>query len=134
MASLGGEFAGIVQLQVPKGQKAALNQALLDLQSTGLRIVSSAREAAASAPRRGVSIELLGADRPGLVSELASMLAARSVSIESLGTECVAPDKPGETIFKVRAHVQVPAQVSLDELRAELGSLARKLMMDIALS
>ena len=134
MANLGGEFAGIVQLQVPKGQKAALNQALLDLQSTGLRIVSSAREAAASAPRRGVSIELLGADRPGLVSELASMLAARSVSIESLGTECVAPDKPGETIFKVRAHVQVPAQVSLDELRAELGSLARKLMMDIALS
>jgi glycine cleavage system regulatory protein/folate-dependent phosphoribosylglycinamide formyltransferase PurN len=133
MANLGGEFAGIVQLQVARAQKEALNQALLELQSTGLRIVTAQRDMAATAPRRGVSVELVGADRPGIVSELASALAARQISIEHLVTECVTEDTGAQPRFKVRAQLQVPAAVPLEDLQGVLDGLSRRLLLDVAL-
>ena len=37
----------------------------------------------------------------------------------------------GELLFRARAHVRVPAGVSLDTLRADLEALAGELMVDL---
>ena len=39
----------------------------------------------------------------------------------------------GKQTFKVQAQLLVPAALSVDELRAELGALASEMMVDIAL-
>jgi methionyl-tRNA formyltransferase len=129
MARLAGEFAGMVQLDVPTENADALVAALKDLESTGLRVVITKSEGRAAATGlRLMTLELLGGDRAGIVSN-------RNISIEHLHTEVVtaqasAGNKP---MFKVRAEVLVPQSVSTEALKLDLDALAHEMTLDIAL-
>lgn len=136
MARLAGEFAGMVQLDVPPENADALIAALKDLESTGLRVVITKSEGRAAATGlRLMTLELLGGDRAGIVSKLTAILTNRNISIEHLHTEVVnvqtsADSKP---MFKVRAEVLVPQAVSTDALKLDLDALAHEMTLDIAL-
>jgi glycine cleavage system regulatory protein/folate-dependent phosphoribosylglycinamide formyltransferase PurN len=134
MASLAGQFAGIVHFEVPPENAEALAAALRELESADLRVVI-ARSAGAQAPagRREVKLELVGHDRPGIVRDLSGSLAERGVSIEELHTEIVSGAMSAEHLFKVKALLLVPKSVSNDELRRSLEALANEMMVDIAL-
>ncbi len=82
---------------------------------------------------RGVSLELVGDDKPGIVASLTRMLADRHISIEHLHTELVGSDVGTRHRFKIAAHLLVPAQISSDALRADLAVLAADMLLDIAL-
>jgi len=60
-------------------------------------------------------------------------LAERGISIENIHTEIVRSGVSGKQTFKIGAHLLVPAALSVDELQRELGTLAREMMLDIAL-
>jgi glycine cleavage system regulatory protein len=77
-------------------------------------------------------LELVGDDRVGIVSGLSRLLARRGVSIENLHTEIVG-EGSGKRTFKIGAHLLVPAALSIETLRAELGSLAGEMQVDIGL-
>src|SRR3954451_25237641 len=65
MASLGGQFAGIVRWEVPAEKADAMTAALRDLEASGLRIVVAQVESiAAAGDRRLIDLELVGHDRP----------------------------------------------------------------------
>ena len=81
---------------------------------------------------RGVALDLVGADRAGIVSQLTRRLAERGVSIEQLQTDKLGADD-GSTRFKVSAQLLVPQAVSNETLRAELEGLASEMTLDIAL-
>ena len=134
MSNLAGQFAGIVHLDVPAQNADALANALLALESAGLRVVIAKSEATAvPAGRRIVKLELAGPDRPGIVRDLSTSLAERGVSIEDLHTEVV--DGPGasEHQFRVRALLFVPNALANDELQRALETLASEMKMDLAL-
>jgi glycine cleavage system regulatory protein len=80
-----------------------------------------------------VSLQLVGPDRAGIVSQLTRRLAERGVSIEQLHTEVLGGADGGGQRFKVNAHLLVPQAISNDSLRGELESLASEMMLDIAL-
>ena len=87
MASLAGQFAGMVQFDVPKENADALATALRGLEAQGVRVVIERSDTpAAPAGRRVVSLDFTGPDRPGIVRELSGLLAQRGVSIEELST------------------------------------------------
>jgi methionyl-tRNA formyltransferase len=137
MARLAGEFAGMVQLDVPPENADALVVALKDLESTGLRVVITKSEGRAAATGlRLMTLELVGGDRAGIVSKLTASLTERNISIEHLHTEVInvqpktADSKP---LFKVRAEVLVPKSVSTDDLKLSLDVLAHEMTLDIAL-
>jgi glycine cleavage system regulatory protein len=79
-----------------------------------------------------VALDLVGADRAGIVSQLTQRLAERGVSIEQLHTEQLA-GVDGSLRFQVGAQLRVPKAVSTDTLRADLESLASAMQLDIAL-
>ena len=135
MARLAGEFAGMVHFEVPHASADALSAALRSLAASGLRIVVSKSDDDASVANalRSVELELVGDDRLGIVSHLTRILAERGVSIESLHTEIVRGGVSGRQTFKIGAHLLVPADYPVDELRRELGTLANEMMLDIAL-
>ena len=90
MASLAGQFAGIVHFEVPDQNAEPLAGALRGLVSSGLHIVIAIGDSsAAPAGQRIVRLELVGNDRPGIVRDLSGRLARRGVSIEELHTEVV---------------------------------------------
>ncbi|MBC8095950.1 MAG: ACT domain-containing protein [Akkermansiaceae bacterium] len=121
MCRLGGEFAGIVRVTVPKAQQQALEAALGKL--AGLTIVVRGDEPVQSAAPAGlVSLEVVGQDRPGIVREITRALSAQGINVEELATECVSAPMSGEALFQARAKISVPANVALDKLRQTLES------------
>ncbi|MEO8137121.1 MAG: ACT domain-containing protein, partial [Betaproteobacteria bacterium] len=97
MASLAGQFAGIVHFAVPPEQKAALTAALHALRTVGLEAVVVAGVAAAgSAEGRLLRLELVGQDRPGIIRDVSGAVAELGVSIRELTTEMSSAAMSGE--------------------------------------
>jgi glycine cleavage system regulatory protein/folate-dependent phosphoribosylglycinamide formyltransferase PurN len=134
LSRLAGEFAGMVHFEVPRENADALADSLRGLESAGLRLVI-AKSDPAQVPGglRGIELELVGADRLGIVSNLTRILAEAGISIEHIHTEIVGAKGSAQATFKVAAHLLVPNVLSSDELRSRLGLLANEMMVDIAL-
>ena len=134
MARLAGEFAGMVHFEVPRENADALAAALAGLEGSGLRVAIAKSEAdQRPGMPRGVTLELIGDDRPGIVASLTRILAERGVSIDHLHTELLGAGGHAPRRFKVMAHLRVPPGVSGATLRHELDALAVEMQLDVAL-
>jgi glycine cleavage system regulatory protein len=137
MATLAGQFAGILLVAVDAAKSDALLAALRKLETHGLEL-SIAQADGGSVPSAGahdrlVRIELVGLDRPGIVRDISRAIAARNASITELESELVSGSFSGEAMFKAQALVLLPPDVRVDDLRADLESLANELMVDLEL-
>ena len=134
MATLAGQFAGIVHFQVPAAAAAALTTALRELESTGLSVVVVAGMVpCADTGAHPLWLELVGQDRPGIVRDISRALAELGVSIHELTTEVTSAAMSGEHLFHASALLQMPANVATDELQRVLEALANELMVDVNL-
>jgi len=132
MSRLGGHFAGILRVEVPETSMAALVAALSGLQARGLSVVVHPDQPAAPPPAARLAVlEIVGHDRPGIVRQISHTLANHAVNVEELETECASAAMSGETLFKARAHLAIPASTSLPTLRAQLEKIAADLIVDI---
>jgi len=131
MSHLSGEFAGMVQLEVPPDNTDGLIAALKDLESTGLRVAITKSEGKASvAGMRLMTVDLVGSDQIGIVSKLAAALSERNISIEHL--ETATTQGANAASFKVHAEILVPKSVEDSDLRQVLDALASEMTTDIA--
>ena len=135
MARLAGQFAGILEVRVPRDASAALVGALQALESRGLRVVVEDAGEAASEPGayRVLRLELVGQDRPGIIRDVSTALAAVSVNVVELSTGCTSAPMSGEMLFNASALLHHPEAGSVDELRETLEKIAADLMVDIHL-
>jgi methionyl-tRNA formyltransferase len=132
MSHLSGEFAGMVQLEVPPESADGLVAALKDLESTGLRVsVAKSDGKANTTGMRLMTLELVGSDQVGIVSKLTAALSDRNISIEQIDTAIV--QGANQASFKVRADILVPKTVNDADLRTTLDALASEITVDIAL-
>jgi glycine cleavage system regulatory protein len=132
MCRLGGEFAGILRIELPADKKPALLAALQKLQANGLQIVIRDDAPAPSATGQQTRLEIIGADRPGIVREIASALARAGVNVEEFSSEVSSAPMSGETLFKASARLQLPALCDLVTLRKELEKIAADLLVDVS--
>ena len=134
MCHLGGEFAGILRVQVDEQRQPALTEALRALQGQGLTItLQPDRGGKPPAEQKWAALELVGQDRPGIVREISHALARYGVNVEELSSECASAPMTGEKLFKASARLQIPATCKQAELREELEKIANDLMVDISL-
>lgn len=137
MARLAGKFAGIVLVAVPDHRADALIDALRPLGASGLLDVTVERgddEEPSTADRARLSLELVGADRPGIVHDISRVLAALQVSIEQLHTATREAPMVGGMLFEARATLLAPRTVVIADLQDVLEELANELMVDLTLS
>ena len=145
MCRLGGQFAGILRVEVAQQKRDELVNTLRTLEVDGLRVIIHAEGApgAPTAPdaklaggdRAGAlaTVELIGHDRPGILRSVSSVFAAHGVNVEELSSERVNAPMDGGLLFQARATVFVPANVKLGAVRADLEKLAADLMVDLKL-
>ena len=134
MSRLAGQFAGILEVEVPEEQLGALKIALQGLARQGLRVVTEGSEAAsAGAGDKILRLELVGQDRPGIVREISQVLARRGVNVEELRTDRESAPMSGEALFRARARLRLPDSADVEELRSTLESIASDLMVDLSL-
>ena len=134
LSQLAGKFAGIVLVSAPDEQAESLMEALRALEGQGLSVVVERTDEPVEDDRARYDLELVGADRPGIVAEISALLAAHQVSIEDLVTELVDAPMAGGRLFEARAVLVAPELASADGLREALEALADRLMVDVHLS
>ena len=131
MCRLGGDFAGILRIQIPEQQKSALLDALQKI--SGLNITVRADEAKiCTIGGRQTKLEIIGHDRPGIVREISSALARAGVNVEEFSSEVVSAPMSGETLFKAEARLQLPEACNLAALKSELEKIAADLQVDVS--
>lgn len=135
MCRLGGEFAGLLRIEIPAEKKPPLLAALEDLQENGLQIVvRDDQRPAATLPGRQTKLEIIGSDRPGIVREITSALARANVNVEEFSSEVSSAPMSGETLFKAVARLQLPAGCDLAALKRDLEKIAADLLVDVSLA
>jgi glycine cleavage system regulatory protein len=134
MTHLAGKFAGILRAELPPDRAAEALAALAALESQGLKIVAeTVTRSERAGAERTMDLDLLGLDRPGIVREIAQLLAASGVNVEELTTDRTSAPMSGEILFAAKAHVRVPAATDLAQLRESLERLASDLLVEIKL-
>jgi glycine cleavage system regulatory protein len=128
MARLAGQFAGIVMVEAPESLLADLHA----LEHEGLRIAVHPGEASLGTPSgERLAVEVVGNDRPGIVRDVARVLAEHGVNIEELTTGVVSGSFSGETLFRATAFVRAPDKAAVAAIRAGLEFLGNEMMVDI---
>ena len=134
MSRLGGHFAGILRVELPEEREKGLVKALEGLAARGLTIVVHPDQpGAATKPPRLSVLEIVGQDRPGIVSQISHALAGFGVNVEELETECGSAAMSGETLFKARARLSIPDSCDANEIRRQLEKIAEDLIVEISL-
>jgi len=133
MSRLGGEFAGILRIELPHEKRQPLLDALQKLQGAGLTVVVRPDDAKAPvATGRQTKLEVVGHDRPGIVREITHALARAGVNVEEFSSEVVSAPMSGETLFKAAAHLRLPERCDLATLKTELEKIAADLLVDVS--
>jgi len=134
MSHLGGQFAGILRVEVEYGEREGLVQALRALGQGELELIVHPEENIAPvAAGTAARIELVGQDRPGILRRVSQVLATNRINVEELESERVSAPMEGGTLFQARLQVLVPDGLPIDQLRAELEQIASDLLVDLTL-
>lgn len=134
MSRLAGKFAGIVLVSVADDRLDGLAADLAALEAQGLQVTLERTDEPVARELVRLHLELLGADRPGIVAEVSAALAGQGVSIEELATDVQDAPMAGGTLFQARAVLTAPPGTSTEELASILEELADELMVEIRLS
>ncbi len=138
MTILRGQFAMMLVVDAPAGVGARELQAALDRPAADLDLVVTVRPAAA--PPAGSldepdavcwTVSVYGADRPGIVHGVASLLAGAGVNIVDLTTRVIGD--PSRPVYAMLLDVSVPPDVDPVRLGEELNALAAELNVDCSL-
>jgi glycine cleavage system regulatory protein len=128
LCRLGGQFAGIVRVEFP----AAADDLPANVQSLTCHWDPVVGESAVLAPIGGQArVDILAADRPGLVKQITHLLAEAGANVEEIESKVRSAPFSGEQMFE--AHCRISLQPGSDRARLarQLESLAEELMCDI---
>src|SRR5688572_28772118 len=134
LSQAAGKFAGIVVVSAPRAQTEAILADLHALEGEELHVLVDRTDAPVETDLARFGLELVGADRPGIIAEIAALLVAHRVSIEDLVTELTDAPMAGGKLFEARAVLVAPESMSAYDLREALEELADRLMVDVHLS
>jgi glycine cleavage system regulatory protein len=134
MCRLGGEFAGILRIQVPLEKEQDLAKTLNALQAEGVTVIIHPDETTqVPGTTKSASLSLVGQDRPGILYQISAALARQNINVEELETECSSAPMSGETIFNAKARLEIPETCILADLRGELEEIGSELMVEITM-
>ncbi|QUJ68102.1 amino acid-binding protein [Photobacterium sp. GJ3] len=128
MNHLAGQFAGILQVDVPEASVKAFRQAMSKLE--GLKIHIEEDTHLTPPPKQLQSLTVTGNDRPGIVKEVTTSLGELGINIYKLKTDTHSAPNWGYPIFTAWFELEIPASLSVSTVQLQLESLADDLTID----
>lgn len=134
MTLLEGQFAMVLVLTTQHASEADVRGALAEVAATyGLMTdVRALGTRVEDAGGRACALTVYGADRPGIVHRVASVLAARGVNIVDLATRVLGRDG-SSPVYAMLLDLRVPDTVDDATLEADLDEVSRSLGVDCTL-
>jgi glycine cleavage system regulatory protein len=133
MCRLGGEFAGILRIEIPTEKKLSLVNSLQQISNLNVTVRADEIKISPTSLRQ-TKLEVVGHDRPGIVREISAALARSNVNVEEFSSEVVSAPMSGETLFKASARLQLPECCNLAALKHDLEKIAADLLVDVSLT
>ena len=135
MTILRGHFAMMLIVAVPDGVEVDQLERALAAPAAALDLVLSVRliddDVPDSPPGEAWTVAVYGADQPGIVHRIATVLSEASVNIVDLTTRVIGdPDRP---VYAMVLDVTVPPTTDADQLRAVLDGAAAELGIECTL-
>ena len=134
MAQLAGKFAGILKVGIEPQHLEALTIALNQLSLSGIQILIDTADSIANATGKTLTFDLVGADRVGIVNEIAQAFSEKGINIDELETQCSSMPWSGEPLFEATGILLAPSNIDTDELLQQLATIENKLGIDINLN
>ena len=131
MSQLAGKFAGILRVSVNEDRVDKLIEELNGLSSEIKLVIEKAADESSDQQSRMTELSLVGNDRPGIIKEISAALSALGINVQRLNTECTPAPMSSDVLFKANAILEVPEQVSLEQLQDKLEQLADDLIVEI---
>lgn len=127
LCRLEGQFAGIVTVAFAKTPDS-FPESVKTLQCSWKAMADQGQEDSQSGQ---ATITILAADRPGIVKQIAHVLATGGANVEEVESRVVSAPFSGEQMFEALYKISVDTNVDRDSLRKGLESLAEELMCDL---
>lgn len=131
MSHLGGKFAGIVLLEVSETREKGLEDALRSLDRPDLHVSFERTAPAKPHPYHYVMVNIVANDRPGIVEEIAELLARYDINIETLSTSVADTPMSSGHLFKARFQANLPREMGYEDLQQVLESASDDLMVEL---
>ena len=138
-ATLGGEFA-IIMLIGAQADAAEAIAAEIDTLATTTAMSCTVHPTAAPYDGGGIAatipytLTVHAMDHPGIVQAVTHELGKLGVNIESLDTHVESAPHTGTAVFHFHARINIPADVSIADCRAEMQAVADRLNVGIQLA
>jgi glycine cleavage system transcriptional repressor len=133
MANLQGQFAIVMLVAGPEQAIERVSAGMEELAArTGVqpRLTAVTPGSTASSPRIPCRFAGSGLDQPGLVHRVAEVFRAFDANIETMETTLGAAPITGAPLFEMTAVVAIPASMSMQALREELGRVCDSINVD----
>ncbi len=134
MARLGGEFAILMLVSIPRERLDGLEGDFDSLADEGYRVSTKLAERPQTQPHSGwipFRIEVEGADHEGIIHEVARYLSERGINIESIDSETTLAPVSGSPLFSMTAQVLAPPSLSGTSWERGLDAIADRLNLEI---
>ncbi|MCA1693130.1 MAG: ACT domain-containing protein, partial [Actinobacteria bacterium] len=135
MTILRGHFAMMLVVDAPPGVPPAELESALAGAAESFELVVTVRPieeaVTASPPGQPWTVSVYGADRPGIVHGVATLLADQGVNIVDLTTRVIG--EPSSPVYAMLLEVSVPATGDPDDLERRLRILAVDLGVECSL-
>ncbi|MEO7248237.1 MAG: ACT domain-containing protein [Novosphingobium sp.] len=132
LSRLGGKYVGSVLVEMDEGGLASLEQTVRRVDASGLQVSIIFAGEEPKRTSKGLWIELVGQDRPGIVREVTGVLAGLDANIEDFSSDTENSAWSGEKLFRAKAHVTLPAGVTADQVRDALEAISGEVMVDFS--
>ncbi|NTW29026.1 MAG: transcriptional regulator [Coriobacteriia bacterium] len=135
MARLGGEFAILALVSLPKASLGKLDSAFAHISAQGYKVtVSETAPAVAYEGWAGYRVVVSGADHEGIVYGIASGLSSSGITIESAETSTVQASVTGTPLFTMVASILVPPSLAETDWMSALEDAAQDANVDVEVS
>ena len=134
MARLAGQFAGVVEFDLPEAAEAKLGVVVARLRDDGLAVTVQRGQSAASTTGSRWRIDLLGNDRQGIVREVSRAVASAGGNIEELESRVSSSPMSGTPMFDLQGTVRLPEHADPAVLQNALEAISADLSVDIRLT
>lgn len=131
MMHLSGRFIGLLEVHVDAARAEDLKLGLQGLEGLEMTIAHGQSD---PPPAQAFDLEVLGADHPGIVSEIFSVVARAGLNVESLRTRTEAAPDSGTPMFRAQALLGSSGPVDLTALEQALGAIATDIQVTVSLA
>ncbi|MGB0833849.1 MAG: glycine cleavage system protein R [Psychrobium sp.] len=131
MSHLAGQFAGIVQVELPELELAKFSLELGQLDDLTITIQEGHPTSGDIEPQDLLNISIVGNDRKGIVQEVTKALHSVDANIEQLGSQLESAPNTGQLLFRANVTALLPEHSSIDELTDAIENLGDDIMVDV---